>query len=131
MLNQLTLQTTRNYLLWGALGVLSLIYGGAALMKLTREPAMAARLDELGFGGWWPTFIGVTELMGVSALFVPKLRRLALIGLWPYAVGGLALHMSYGHERLYPGIIASLLVPLCLWLDGGLVIFRERVEKLA
>lgn len=115
----------KQYCLYGTLGVLATIYGMAALMKLTKNPAMAARLEEAGFAGSWPLFIGVTELAGTVAMFIPKLRRLALLGLWPYAVGGLAVHMSYGHERLYPGIIASLLIPLCLWLDGGLIFQRK------
>ena len=111
------------------LGALIIIYGAAAFMKLTGNAAMAERLSEAGFGGSWPLFIGATELAGTVALFIPQLRRLALLCLWPYAVGGLAVHMSYGHERLYPGIIASLLVPLCLWLDGGLIFSRRSSRK--
>ena len=96
-------------------------------MKLTGDPDMAARLKEMNFGDAWRYFIGGTKIIGVVGLFIPQVRRAAMLCLWPYAVAGLALHMSYGHERIYPGIIASLLIPLGLWLDGGLV-FRRQSE---
>lgn len=117
--------TIRRYMLFVSLGIICVIYASAAIMKLTGEPNMAARLNELNFAGNWIYFIGLTEFIGAPAIFVPKLRRIALLCLWPYAIAGLALHMSFGHERLYPGIIASLLIPISLWLDGGFTFNRN------
>lgn len=93
--------------------VIALIFGGAGVLKVIGEPTMVQRLADLGFGTPWRLFIGITELLGVLAITVCRLRPLALICLWPYAIGGLALHISHGHDlaRMAPAIAGSLVIP--------------------
>ncbi len=110
--------------LWASLLLVTLLYGGAGLLKVASEAQMIARLHEIGFGASWRYFIGVTELLGVLALALPRLRRIALLLLWPYGVGGLAIHIAHGHGFDPSAVLASLVVPLALYLDGGLVFTR-------
>ncbi len=110
----------RNRFRLGLLVVIGLIFGSAGLMKTFSEPAMVQRMNDIHFGGAWRYFIGITELAGVVALCFRPLRATALLCLWPYAIGGLALHIGFGHpaSRLLPAVVASILIPLALWVDG-------------
>ena len=124
-------EAVRKPALFAALGAVFFICAGAAVMKLTGDAGIVTRLDELGFGDNWRYFIGTAEIVGAPAIFVPRLRRLALLCLWPFAVGGLALHIGFGHESISPAIIASLVIPVSLWLDGGLTFRRNETSELA
>jgi uncharacterized membrane protein YphA (DoxX/SURF4 family) len=108
--------------------VIGFIFGSAGLMKTFSEPGMVERMNSIHFGTAWRYFIGVTELLGVAALFHRSLRATALLCLWPYAVGGLAVHIAFGHpvSRLVPAVIAGLLIPIALWLDGYLFLRQSQ-----
>ncbi len=106
----------------GLLVVIGLIFGSAGLMKTFSEPAMVQRMNDIHFGGAWRYFIGITELAGAAALCFLPLRATALLCLWPYAIGGVAVHIAFGHPalRLVPAVVAGIMIPLALWLDGYL-----------
>lgn len=102
----------------GLLMVVGFAYAGAGLLKVAGDAQMVQRLSELGFGDSWRVFIGTTELLGVAGLVWSRTRLAALICLWPYAIGGVALHIGHHHgiDRLLPAVIAAVGVPLAAWL---------------
>jgi DoxX-like family len=112
---------TNRIALYVVLAVLSLLFAGAGAMKVIGTTEMINNMNAIGYDTNWRLFIGITELLGVVGLWLPRTRALALVLLWPYAVGGLAVHISYGHpflERQSSAVVASLLIPVALWLDG-------------
>ena len=54
----------------------------AALGKFGGDPMVVATLDRIGFGDWFRYLLGVLEILGAVALFVPRLaglKRLAFV----------------------------------------------------
>jgi putative oxidoreductase len=105
--------------LYATLGLLSLIFLMAGGMKTIGTDEMIKNMNAIGYGSGWRVFIGITELLGVVGLWVPRCRGLALGLLWPYAVGGIAVHVSHG-QPYAAAAVASVLIPVALWLDGRL-----------
>lgn len=111
-------QILSNVALFGLLVVIGVLYAGAGAMKVSGDAQMIQRLSELGYGDTWRLFIGITELVGVAGLAWSRTRLSALICLWPYAIGGLALHIGHHHgiDRLLPAVIVAAGVPLAALL---------------
>jgi putative oxidoreductase len=61
------------------------VVGGA--LKLTADPAMVAMFDGIGAGQGLRLFIGVCEVAGAIGLLVPRLARLAAVGLVLLMIG--------------------------------------------
>ncbi len=110
---------TKNILYLG-IGLLAFIHGSAVAMKTFAAPEMVAHLNEFHFNSTWRLFIGIIELLGVAGLLLPRTRDLALVCLWPYTPGGLALHISYADSvaRIIPAVVAAVLVPITFYFGG-------------
>ncbi|TAE32885.1 MAG: DoxX family protein [Cytophagales bacterium] len=111
----------KQIIVYGLLGLISLIFVVAGGLKTFSAKEMVDNMSAIGYGSNWQRFIGITELIGVIGLWIPRFRALALVLLWPYAVGGLAVHISHGHsfwERSSLAALVSLLIPLALWVGG-------------
>jgi putative oxidoreductase len=85
-------------LLWAVQVVTALVFLFAALGKFTADPQVMATFDALGLGAWFRYLIGALELLGVVALFVPRLAGLAGLAFAALMVGAtitqLAVHLS-------------------------------------
>ena len=110
MVSQVSLKAIKNpsWFFYFCLGLMALIYGAAGLMKVTATPELVAHLNELHFNSAWRLFIGITELLGVVGLLLPRTRALALLCLWPCVIGGLALHIQFRSE-VFHGFRAAFL----------------------
>jgi DoxX-like family len=100
--------------------VIGVVYGAAGAQKIFGAKQMVERMQGMGYGTMWRRLIGATEVLGVAALFVAQLRALSLVLLLPYAIGGLAVHMSHHHsfiERDLPAVAMMVLIPVALYLD--------------
>ena len=120
----------KKYLLHISLGLLAFIYCNAGAMKTFGAPEMVAHLNELHINTAWRVFIGITELLGVIGIFWPRTRAVALLCLWPYAIGGLALHVSYADTvaHIIPAVVAAILVPMALSL-GGFINLKPKTHE--
>lgn len=121
----------KKYILYISIGLIAFIYGSAGAMKTFAAPEMVAHLDELHFHTPWRLFIGITELLGVVGLLWPRTRGWALLCLWPYAIGGLALHISFSDpvSRIVSAVAAAILVPIALSVGGYLKLQTQTHES--
>jgi hypothetical protein len=111
---------TNRIALYATLAVVSTIFAAAGGMKVAGDVAMADRMNAIGYDANWRLFIGLTELLGVVGLWIPRTRALALFLLWPYGIGGLAVHISHAHPFDISSVAVNVLIPVALWLDGRL-----------
>ena len=93
---------------WAARLALSaqLVVGG--VLKLTASPAMVAMFDDIGAGQGLRLFIGLCEVAGAIGLLVPRLHRLAAIGLVLLMVGAAVTNVVV--LQISPAIPLVLLV---------------------
>lgn len=76
---------------------------------------MMEGMESMGFGTTATLIIGWAETLGVVGLivgiFVPVVKRVTVLLLWPFAIGALTAHFSYHHA--FPEYLNALLVTIC------------------
>ena len=86
---------------WISFAVYCYIFGYAGLYKIIKVPGMMQGMESMGFGTDATVLIGWAETIGVlgliAGIFVPVVKPLAVLWLWPFAIGALTTHFSYHH----------------------------------
>jgi uncharacterized membrane protein YphA (DoxX/SURF4 family) len=87
---------------WISFAVLIFIFGYAGIYKIIQLPGMMEGMKSMGFGTTATLIIGWAETLGVlgliTGIFIPVVKPVAVIWLWPFAIGALTAHFSYHHE---------------------------------
>lgn len=93
--------TTKLVLHWLAFIIYCWIFGYAGIYKIVKVPDMMQGMASMGFGEMATLWIGWAETIGVAGLllsiFIPAVRPVAVLWLWPFAIGALTAHFSYHH----------------------------------
>jgi len=77
-----------NIALWTLQGLLAVFFlVAAAGPKLFGEATAVRMFDDIGLGQWFRYFVGSLELVGAICLVIPRLARLAALGLAGVMVG--------------------------------------------
>ena len=88
------------------------IFAYAGIYKIIKVSEMMSGMKSMGFDETATGIIGWAEMIGVAALitgiFIPKVKPIAVIWLWPFAIGALTTHFSYHHQ--FPEYLSALLV---------------------
>jgi hypothetical protein len=119
---------------WLAFLIFLYIFGYAGLFKIMKIPEMMTGMQSMGFGETATLLIGWAEAIGVAGLitgiFYPRIKPLAVLWLWPFAIGALTTHFSYHHgiNDYYQALLASMLPLIILATDRH---FKVTVSKYA
>lgn len=107
----------RNISSWVLAILLALAYLIAAAGKLTG--AATPLFENWGYAPWFAMLIGVLELAGGIGLLIPRLTRLAILGLTGLMVGAAYTHLAAGEglQVLRPVVFTAVLWILW-WLRG-------------
>jgi uncharacterized membrane protein YphA (DoxX/SURF4 family) len=108
-----------------ASGLLALIVVPAGIAKLMGVPAVHESFSILGLPVWFGYVIGAAEVAGGVGLFVPRLARLAALGLAAIGLGAVYFHVA--HTPLAQGIPALVM----LVLSGLLALYGRRTVAAA
>ena len=111
------LKKISNYVI---LGVITLIFLVAGLQKVFGIDEMTHNMSELNMGGWKMFAIGFLEVLGVIGLWIKRTKLLSLFGLYSFAVGALAMHLTHNQDFLNHSVESTLmvlLIPIALMLD--------------
>jgi len=93
----------------------------ASYGKLIAHPEVVDMFtDKLGFGTTFMYIVGALEVAGAIGLFIPKLRKLAALGLIGLMIGAQYSHFKMGDPFTHY-IGASIVIALC----GALLYFRK------
>ena len=90
---------------WTAFAYYLYVFGYASLFKVFRKESMMASMNSLGFNETWTMAIGIGELIGVIALIAGlwkhELKNLAVLWLFPFAVGALVAHFAHNDYKFF------------------------------
>lgn len=99
-----------NVVLWIVQVITALGFLAAAAGKLTGDPQITATFDAIGFGDWFRYLIGVLEVAGAIALFVPRLVGLAGLAFVALMVGATITQVVIGQSVVAPLFLLVLSV---------------------
>lgn len=106
-----TQSRAKNVVLWIVQVITALGFLVAASGKFTGDPQITATFDAIGFGDWFRYLIGVLEVAGAIALFVPRLTGLAGLAFVGLMVGATFTQLVIGQSIVAPLV---LLVPAAI-----------------
>ncbi|PWN71356.1 DoxX family protein [Chryseobacterium phosphatilyticum] len=98
------------------------VFGYASLYKVFQKSSMMQSMKSLGFNTTWTILIGVLELLGVImlvlGLFKPQFRNIAVVYLFPFAVGAFTSHMAHNeYHHYYNSLWMCIISVVLLVLD--------------
>jgi uncharacterized membrane protein YphA (DoxX/SURF4 family) len=103
------------------------VFGYASLFKVFQRQSMMQNMQNLGFNKTWTILIGIGELLGVIllviGLFKPKYKNLAVLLLFPFAVGAFTAHMAHQeYHHFHNALLMCILSVILLATDKYLKI---------
>ena len=104
--------------IWLSLGMLST--GIVQLLKLKGDgPGSLNSMTHLGYPAYFVTILGVSKILGIVALLIPKyplLKEWAYAGFFFVITGAIISHLAVGDEaKAYFGPILLLILTLVSW----------------
>jgi putative oxidoreductase len=107
--------------LWIVSILLTAMFLAAGGPKLLRAEEARTMFVHYGYAPWFPTLIGVSEVLGAIGLLVPRLATLAAAGLSVIMGGAVYTHLT--HQEASHAVIP--LVLLVLLIGVGCTRFKE------
>lgn len=96
------------------------IFGYAALYKVFERPGMMQGMAAFGFDTNWTLLIGYAELIGTIGLLIglayPRILRLAILWLFPFAIGAFTVHMANEEYHHFYNSLFCCIAPVILFL---------------
>lgn len=80
---------------WVSVALVAIVFAGGGVGKLMSMPQFHAAFMDLNWPSWSGYAVGAAEVLGVLALFVPSLRKLAAFGLGAISCGAIWYHVSF------------------------------------
>ncbi len=98
------------------------VFGYASMFKVFQKTSMMQNMQNLGFNKTWTILIGIGELIGVIlliiGLFKPQYKNLAVLFLFPFAVGAFTAHMAHQeYHHFYNALMMCILTVILLATD--------------
>lgn len=98
------------------------VFGYASLFKVFQKESMMQSMQSLGFNKTWTILIGIGELIGVILLLIgllkPQYKNLAILLLFPFAVGAFTAHMAHQeYHHFYDALVMCILTVILLATD--------------
>jgi putative oxidoreductase len=104
--------------LWTIRIVLAAQFAAGGVLKLSADPQMVAMFERLGDGQGLRLMVGLCEVAGAVGLLIPRLARLAGIGLVALMVGAAVANVVV--------LEASPVLPLALLVLAAVVVVATR-----
>jgi uncharacterized membrane protein YphA (DoxX/SURF4 family) len=104
-----------NVALWVLQAVLALQFAAGGLAKLAGAPALVDLFASIGAGQWLRYVVGALEVAGAVGLLVPRLSRLAALGLAALMVGATVTNLFIIHERPWLPVGLLLVAAVIAW----------------
>lgn len=116
------MENLKMILYWSSYTYYVYVFGYASLFKVFQKQSMMQNMAALGFNKTPTIVIGIFELLGVIlmivGLFKPAFRNLAILFLFPFAIGAFATHMAHKeYSHFYNSLAMCVLTIVLLWAD--------------
>jgi putative oxidoreductase len=104
-----------NVALWVLQAALALQFAAGGLAKLAGAPELVELFASIGAGQWLRYVVGALEVAGAVGLLVPRLWRLAALGLAALMVGATVTNLFVIHERPWLPVGLLLVAAVIAW----------------
>jgi putative oxidoreductase len=104
-----------NVALWMLQAALALQFAAGGLAKLAGAPELVELFASIGAGQWLRYVVGALEVAGAVGLLVPRLWRLAALGLATLMVGTTVTNLFVIHERPWLPVGLLLVAAVIAW----------------
>jgi putative oxidoreductase len=104
-----------NVALWALQALLALQFAAGGLAKLAGAPALVDLFADIGAGQWLRYVVGALEVAGAVGLLVPRLSRLAALGLAALMAGATITNLFVIHERPWLPVGLLLVAAVIAW----------------
>jgi putative oxidoreductase len=111
--------STRNIVAWVLQVLLGLAFLASGVKKFTDLPSTVGLFSSLGLPAALAYVVAGAEVLGGMGLLVPRLTRLAAMGLVIVMVGAVSMHATKipgGLANAVPALVLLALLALLLWL---------------
>jgi putative oxidoreductase len=105
----------RNVALWVLQALLAVQFAAGGLAKLAGAPELVDLFASIGAGQWLRYVVGALEVAGAVGLLVPRLTRLAALGLATLMVGATVTNLFIIHERPWLPMGLLLVAAVIAW----------------
>jgi len=117
---------TKRIISWVLAGLLTFIFFGAGATKLMGVEMQIKNLESWGYPLWFRFPIGLIELVLAIAILIPRFRKLAIYGIFAWAVVAVITHLQAGQaQMIIVPIFISVIAEIILWLK------RENKNQLS
>jgi uncharacterized membrane protein len=109
---------------------ITLLFAPAILDKLIDPDEYGRLFTTWGYPSWGPLVIGIIEIMGLVALWIPPLSTSAIVTLMVIAAGATGTWLIHGPKSTaaYPGTILVLVASLA-WLQQAVMRRDSQTER--
>ena len=115
---KIRIQMIRQLIHWGTFAYYVYLFGYASLFKVFQKESMMVGMLSFGFDKTWTLLIGYGELLGVVGLLVGiwyhEVKNLAVLWLFPFAVGALMVHFAYHDYQTFYGALLGCIASVVL-----------------
>lgn len=94
---------------WVLTGLISLVFIGSALGKLTANQESLKMASNFGIDANMFTILGIVELVCLILFIIPRTGIIGTMLLAAYMGGAIATHLEHGESILAPCIVQSIL----------------------
>ena len=98
---------TKRIIYWVLTGLVSLIFIGSAMGKLSGSADGVKMAAEFGIGATAFTIIGIVELIAVILFIIPRTGILGTLLLAAYMGGAIATHVEHNQSIMAPAVVAA------------------------
>jgi uncharacterized membrane protein YphA (DoxX/SURF4 family) len=118
-------QKTITIIAWSFTGLLSLLFGMSAFLKLTQNPAALEQASAIGFNAVTYQLIGVIEILALILFIIPRTGLLGALLLIAYMGGAIVTHLQ--HQQ---SVLMAISVQVLLWITTA-IRFPEIRQRLS
>lgn len=105
----------KKMMVYTIMGLLSVVFILAGAFKLSGAEQMVSDFGRFGLPIWFMYFIGVAEVAGAIALWMPRLSAVAALGLAVIMLGALIMHLVYDSvSHAVPALVFMALLVLII-----------------
>lgn len=115
---------TRNIINWVLAIIVSFIFVGSGISKLTADSTALAEAAKIGLSPNTLTILGVIELLAVALFLYPRTGIIGALVLVAYMGGAVCAHVVFGLP-----IIAPVVISIFVWIVS-VVRFPELTNRL-
>jgi putative oxidoreductase len=109
----------KNIIVWILAGLLAFAFIDSGVTKLIGVEMQIKNLESWGYPLWFRFPIGLTEIIFALVLLIPKYRKLAIYGVFIWAIAAVVTHLQAGQANM---IGASILFGLL----AGVILLLQR-----